>query len=266
MSGSWQFLLFPVIGVASGLMAGMFGVGGGLVIVPALSLVFAASDLGVPAGSRMHFAIGSSLAVIALTAISSARAHHLRGGVDWAAFWRLVPGIVGGGLLGAVIADAMPNRALQATFGTFVIAIAAYILLGTRQPPGRQMPGVPVTLGAGTVIGCVSALAGIGGGVMAVPFLVWAGAPLRRAVGTAAACTLPVALAGAAGFAFAGWDEVGPAWSSGYLYWPAIAGIAIGSMTTAPVGAWLAHTLPVVRLRQTFAVLLIVIGARMLMG
>lgn len=262
----WQFLLFPAIGLASGLMAGMFGVGGGLVIVPALNLVFSIFALGVPAGSRMHYAIGSSLAAITLTAISSARAHHMRGGVDWAAFLGLVPGIVTGGFIGALIADAMPNRVLQATFGAFVIVIAAYILLGTRPPAGRQMPGATVTFGAGAVIGGVSALAGIGGGVMAVPFLVWAGTPLRRAVGTAAACTLPVALAGAAGFAYAGWDEAGPAWSSGYLYWPAIAGISIGSMSLAPVGAWLAHTLPVVRLRQMFAVLLIIIGIRMLMG
>lgn len=266
MTDPWLFLLFPVIGIASGLMAGMFGVGGGLVIVPALSLVFSIFDLGVPASNRMHFAIGSSLAVIALTAMSSARAHHARGAVDWTAFRGLVPGIVTGGITGALIADAMPNRILQATFGGLVIVIAAYILLGQKSPSGRQMPGAAATFGAGAVIGGASALAGIGGGVMAVPFLVWAGTPLRRAVGTAAACTLPVALAGAAGFVFGGWDEPGPAWSAGYLYWPAVVGISIGSMSLAPVGAWLAHTLPVARLRQMFAVLLIVVGTRMLVG
>ncbi len=266
MTDLWQILLFPAIGIASGLMAGMFGVGGGLVIVPALNLVFSVFDLGVPGGNRMHYAIGSSLAVIAFTAISSARAHHVRGAVDWSAFRRLVPGIVAGGLLGALIADAMPNRTLQATFGAFVIAIAGHILLGYKPPPGRRMPGTAVTFAAGTVIGGVSALAGIGGGVMAVPFLVWAATPLRRAVGTAAACTLPVALAGAFGFAYAGWGEAEPGWSSGYIYWPAVLGISVGSMAMAPVGAWLAHTLPVVRLRQAFAVLLIVVGGKMLAG
>jgi uncharacterized membrane protein YfcA len=160
----------------------------------------------------------------------------------------------------------MPNRILQATFGAFVIAIAGYILLRYEPPAGRWLPGVLATFVAGAVIGGVSALAGIGGGVMAVPFLLWTATPLRRAVGTAAACTLPVALAGAAGFAYAGWDEAGPSWASGYIYWPAVLGIAIGSIALAPVGAWLAHTLPVARLRQAFAILLVVIGTKMLVG
>jgi len=262
----WQFLLFPAIGVLSGLMAGLFGVGGGLVIVPALNLVFSMFGLGVPDDSRMHFSIGSSLAVISFTALTSARAHHGRGSVDWSAFRRLVPGIVAGGLLGALIADAMPNRMLQATFGGFVLAIAAHIMFGRSPPPGRQMPGPGVNLLAGVVIGGVSALAGIGGGVMVVPFLVWAATPMRRAIGTAAACTLPVAMAGALGFAYAGWDVAGPAWATGYVYWPAVLGISIGSMALAPVGAWLAHIMPVTALRRGFALLLIVIGVRMLTG
>lgn len=266
MMDLWPLAMFPLIGVVSGLMAGAFGIGGGLVIVPALSLVFSSIDLGVPTGARMHYAIGSSLAVIAFTAVSSARAHHRRGAVEWRAFHSLVPGIVAGGLIGAAIADAMPNRILQATFGAFVIGIAAYMLWGHRPGPGGPAPRGPTTTVAGAVIGAVSALAGIGGGVMVVPFLLWSGTPLRTAVGTAAACTLPVAVAGAIGFAVAGWDSTGPSWSTGYLYWPAVLGISVGSMCLAPAGAWLAHTLPVARLRQAFAALLILIGVRMLMG
>ncbi len=266
MTDLWPLLLFPAIGIVSGLLAGLFGVGGGLVIVPTLTLVFSVFDLGIPGDSRMHYAIGSSLAVIVFTAVSSARAHHARGSVAWGAFLRLVPGIVAGGLLGALIADAMANRTLQATFGGFLIAIAAYFMLGYSAPEGRKLPSRPITLLAGVVIGAVSALAGIGGGVMAVPFLVWTGTPLRRAVGTAAACTLPVALAGALGFAYAGWDEPGPGGSTGYIYWPAVLGISIASMVLAPVGAWLAHTLPVARLRQAFAVLLVAVGWKMLVG
>lgn len=266
MTSVGYLLLFPLIGMASGLMAGLFGVGGGLVIVPALNLVFISFDLGVPAGNRMHFAIGSSLAAIVFTAVSSARAHHVRGAVVWDAFRRLVPGVVAGGLLGAVVADVLANRTLQATFGAFVIVIATYIMLGYRPAPGRRLPGAAVTFGAGLVIGAVSALAGIGGGSMIVPFLVWAATPLRKAVGTAAACALPVSLSGAVGFALAGWGVTGPSWSSGYILWPAVLGISVASMLTAPVGAWLAHTLPVARLRQAFAVLLIVVGLKMLAG
>lgn len=266
MTSALEFLLFPLVGAISGLLAGLFGIGGGLVIVPALNLIFSAFDMGVPPTSRMHFAIGSSLGVIAFTALSSARAHHARGAVLWPAFSRLVPGIVTGGLLGALVADSLANRTLQVTFGAFVVLVALYLIVGYRPPAGRSLPGRAVTFVAGIGIGAISALAGIGGGLMTVPFLVWSAVPLRLAVGTAAACTLPVAVAGMAGFAVAGLDVAGPSWSTGYVLWPAVVGIAIGGMATAPVGAWLAHTLPVARLRQAFAVLLIVMGLRMLAG
>lgn len=261
------FLLFPLIGAVSGLLAGLFGIGGGLVIVPALNLFFAAFALGIPAQARMHFAIGSSLAVIVFTAVSSMWAHHRRGAVLWPAVRRLVPGIVAGGLFGAALADAMNNRLLEATFGAFVVAIALYMVLGHRPRASRPLPGWTGFLGAGTVIGTVSALAGIGGGVLTVPFLVWRTVSLRTAVGTAAACTMPVALAGATGFVLTGLDLAQPVtWASGYIYWPAVVGISLASVLTAPLGARLAHGLPVTQLRRAFALLLIVVGLRMLAG
>jgi uncharacterized membrane protein YfcA len=267
MTDPLHLFVFPLIGVFAGVLAGLFGIGGGLIIVPALHYVFLTMDLGVPESSRMHFAIGSSLAVIVFTALSSARAHQARGAVAWPAVARLLPGVLLGGLIGAFIADAMSNRTLQATFGAFVIVIALYIVIGYRPPPGRRLPGPGVTFAAGVVIGAISALAGIGGGVMVVSFMLWSATPLRGAVGTAAACTLPVALAGAIGFAWTGWGgDPAPRWSTGYIFWPAVVGISIGSMALAPVGAWLAHTLPVKKLRQAFAVLLIVMGARMMLG
>lgn len=267
MSDPLFLLVFPLIGVIAGILAGLFGIGGGLVMVPALHYVFSTVDLGVPESARMHFAIGSSLAVIVFTALSSARAHQARGAIVWPAVARLVPGVLVGGLIGAVIADAMGNRTLQATFGAFVIAIALYIVVGYQPPQGRSLPGLVVTFAAGVVIGTVSALAGIGGGVMTVPFMLWSATPLRRAVGTAAACTLPVALAGAVGFAWTGWGVApAPPWSTGYILWPAVVGISIGSMALAPFGAWLAHTLPVAKLRQAFAVLLMFVGVRMILG
>lgn len=260
------YLLFPLIGVLSGFLAGLFGIGGGLVIVPALNLLFSVFDLGVPPESRMHFALGSSLAVIVFTATSSAHAHHSRGGVLWRVFRRLVPGIVAGGIAGAVIADALANRSLQVSFGILVIAIALYTILGYRPPGGRGLPGPAATFTVGSVIGVVSALAGIGGGVMTVVFLLWANIPLRSAVGTAAACTLPASVSAAAGFALVGWGVPGPDWSTGYILWPAVVGISLASIITAPIGAWLAHTLPVNRLRKGFALLLIVMGVRMVVG
>lgn len=236
-------------------------------MVPVLNLYFAGAGLGVPAESRMHFAIGTSLAVIIFTAVSSLRAHDRRGAVVWPAVRRLVPGVLVGGLLGAALADAMSNRLLQTTFGILVVIIALYIVLGYQPSAHRPLPRWPGFLAAGVCIGIVSALAGIGGGVMTVPFMLWCTTPMRSAVGTAAACTLPVAAAAAAGFVLMGWGlEDLPALATGYVYWPAVLGIAVTSVLLAPVGARLAHTLPVARLRQAFAVLLVLVGLRMIWG
>jgi uncharacterized protein len=263
-----MLLLFPAIGIVSGLLAGLFGVGGGLVIVPALNAAFAAGLVAIAPEARMHVAIGSSLAVIVFTAISSVRAHHGYGAVLWPAVRGLAPGIIVGGLFGAWIADALATRALEVVFGIFALLMALHIGMAPKvEPEGRgTLPGLPGFLGAGTVIGTLSALGGIGGGVMTVPYLAWHGVALRMAVGTAAACTLPVALSGATGYALAGFGAGLPGWSTGYLFWPAIAAIAAASMLTAPLGARLAHRLPVKSLRRLFAAFLIIVAADMLLG
>lgn len=260
-----DWLIYPLVGALSGVLAGLFGIGGGLVIVPVVVAWFTVSDTPVPADLYMHFAIGSSLGVIVFTAVSSLRAHHRRGAVLWPAVIRLVPGVLLGGLIGAVIADALTNDRLQAVFGLFVLAIALHMLRNRLPEAHRGLPGLPGFLAAGVVIGAFSALAGIGGGVMTVPFLLWCAVPMRTAVGSAAACTLPVAIAGVIGFVLAGW-EAGSAvpWATGYVYWPAVGGIAVVSVLTAPLGAKLAHTLPVPQLRRAFAVLLFALGGRML--
>lgn len=265
MTDGWMiYLLFPLLGAVAGLLAGLFGIGGGLVMVPVLNFYFAGAGLGIPADSRMHFAIGTSLGVIIFTAVSSLRAHDRRGAVIWTAVRRLVPGVLAGGLLGALLADAMSNRLLQATFGLLVVVIALYIVLGYQPRAHRPLPGWPGCIAAGICIGAVSALAGIGGGIMTVPFMLWCTTPMRSAVGTAAACTLPVALAGAIGFVLMGWGMAEVPLATGYVFWPAVLGIAITSVLMAPIGARLAHTLPVARLRQAFALVLVIVGIRMI--
>ena len=261
-------LIFPAIGALSGVLAGLFGIGGGLVIVPALNAVFAAGIVAMAPEARMHVAIGSSLAVIVFTALSSVRAHHGYGAVLWPAVRGLAPGVVAGGLLGAWLADALATRSLEIVFGIFAVLMAIQIGGARRVEPGarRPLPGLPGYLGAGTVIGTVSALGGIGGGIMTVPYLAWHSVPLRRAVGTAAACTLPVALSGALGYAVTGQGASLPGWTTGYLYWPAIGMIALASMLPAPLGARLAHRLPFRQLRRLFALLLLVVAADMLIG
>ena len=262
-----MLLIFPAIGMVSGVLAGMFGIGGGLVIVPALNAAFAAGLVAMDPGVRMHVAIGSSLAVIVFTAVSSVRAHHGYGAVLWPAVRGLAPGIVVGGLLGAWVADLLATRSLEVVFGVFAIVMAAQIGFAPKvEPQGEgSLPRLPGYLGAGAVIGSLSALGGIGGGIMTVPYLAWHSVSLRIAVGTAAACTLPVALSGAVGYAWVGQGASLPAWSTGYLYWPAIAIIALASMITAPLGARLAHRLPVKQLRRLFALLLLIVAADMLL-
>jgi hypothetical protein len=258
-------IIYLGLGVFAGLVAGLFGVGGGLIIVPALTILFQA--YGIASSSYVHLAIGTSLATIVVTSISSMRAHHRHGAVQWDVFRQLTPGIVVGALLGAVIADFLPTAILRVVFAVFELAVAIQIGFNLMASPHRHLPGPKVMAGVGTVVGVISSVVGIGGGTMTVPFLVWCNVSIRKAVATSSACGLPISIAGAAGFVFTGWGEPTlPAGSTGYLYWPAFAGIAAASVIFAPLGARLAHTLPVTMLQRVFAVFLALLGLRMLIG
>lgn len=258
-------LLYLALGAFAGVMAGMLGVGGGLIIVPVLAWIFGRQQ--VSDALIMHLAIGTSLASIVVTSISSIRAHHQRGAVLWPAFWRLTPGIVIGAWLGAAVADVLSSAALTKIFAVFVLMVAAQMAFGAKPAPQRELPkptGMTIT---GAVIGMVSAIVGIGGGSLTVPFLSWCNIPIRQAVATSAACGLPIALAGALGFIVTGLNAPHlPAWSLGYVYGPALVGVASASMLTAPLGAKLAHTLPTNSLKKVFAVFLAAVGSKMLLG
>jgi uncharacterized membrane protein YfcA len=258
-------LLYLALGAFAGLMAGLLGVGGGLIIVPVLAGIFQHQQMS--AAVIMHLAIGTSLATIVVTSVSSVRAHHQRGAVLWPVVWRLTPGIVIGAWLGAVVADALPSAVLSKIFAVFVLVVAAQMAFGAKPAPHRELPGAPGMLATGGVIGAVSAVVGIGGGSLTVPFLTWCNTPMRQAVATSAACGLPIALAGAIGFIVTGLNAAElPAWSLGYVYGPALVGVAFASMLSAPLGAKLAHTLPAEVLKKVFAVFLTLIGVRMLLG
>ena len=261
-----EFLLwFLLLGAFAGTAAGLLGIGGGLLIVPVMVEVLQAGYPG--AGWIVHVAVGTSLATIVVTAIAAVLAHHRRGAVLWPVFWRLTAGIIAGALLGAWLADAVSGQVLRAIFGVFELLVATQLLLGAQAHGSRDLPGVAVTALAGMVIGLVSAVLGIGGGTRTVPFLLYCGVPIRQAVATSSGCGLPVALAGTAGFMLTGWQVTGlPVYSTGYVYWPAVAGIAAASMVFAPLGVRLAHSLPPLALRRLFAALLLLLGARMLYG
>lgn len=260
-----ELALYLALGASAGLLAGLFGVGGGLIIVPVLAWVFAAHAM--PADIIMHLAIGTSLASIWLTSLMSIRAHHKRGAVNWHLVRRLTLGIVIGALAGALIAEQLPTQSLKRIFGVFELFVAAQMLLGSRFQAHFNLPGRLGLNAAGGVIGVASAIIGIGGGTLTVPFLVWCRVSMIQAVATSAACGLPIAVAGAIGYIITGWNaEQLPEWTTGYVYWPAWVGIVIASSVTAGFGARLAHKLPAARLRQLFAVLLFGMGVKMLLA
>jgi len=257
-------IAYLVLGAFAGTLAGLLGIGGGLVIVPVLAWVFRAG--GFSGEVLMQAAVGTSLATIVVTSISSVLAHHRRGAVLWRTFAVLTPGVLTGALLGALAAHVIASDGLRVLFGIFELTVAAQMALGLRPAPHRELPGRIVTTSVGAVIGLISALVGIGGGTMTVPYLVWCNVPVRNAVATSAAVGLPIAVAGATGFALTGLESSMPAGSLGYVYLPAFAAIVVTSALFAPAGARLAHTLPTRVLKRVFAVFLAVVGAKMLVG
>lgn len=258
-----EFALYFATGLFAGFIAGLFGVGGGLIIVPILTFIFI--EQGFPDTHILHLALGTSLASIILTSLSSTRAHHRHGAVDWLAFRRITPGIVIGTLGGSVLAAVLSTPVLTVVFVLFVFYVATQILLGFRPKASRRLPGTLGTSAAGAIIGAASSLVGIGGGTLSVPFLLWSNLTLPRAIATSAAIGLPIALAGTVGYIVNGLLVEGlPRYAVGFVYLPALAAVVAGSVLTAPLGARLTHSLPVTRLRKLFALLLYVIGARML--
>lgn len=255
-------LAYLAIGLATGVIAGLFGVGGGLVMVPAMTWAFARQ--GFPADFNIHLALGTSLAVIVPTSVSSLRAHHAHGAVDWSVVRRIAPGILLGTLGGGLVAVHLSDHGLKLFFTLFLFYAASQMWFGFKPRPSRGLPSWPGMTLAGGVIGLVSSWVGIGGGTLTVPFQTWCNVELRRAIGTSAAIGLPIALAGVAGYLLSGQAAAGlPAWSLGFVYLPALAAIAAGSWVTAPIGARLTHALPAGRLKKIFAGLLYVLGARM---
>lgn len=257
-------VLYAAVGALAGLLAGLLGIGGGLVIVAAL--VWLLPFAGVPAAAVVHVALATSLASIVATALASMHAHWRRGSVLWPSFVRLAPGLVVGALAGAWLADRISGEALRFGVAGFC-GLAAWQLL---RPPragaaGDAIPREPWLPLAGTVIGTVSALVGIGGGSLTVPLLIQRGASPVRAIGTSAACGLPIALASAAGYVVVGRDVPAlPSGMLGYVYWPAALAIAAASVWMAPRGAALAHRWSGLRLRRVFAGFLVLTGAGVL--
>jgi uncharacterized membrane protein YfcA len=257
-----SLVLFLALGSFAGILAGLLGVGGGTIIVPMID--YALTLQGIE-GEQIHrLALGTSLATIMFTSVSSFMMHHRNRAVLWTIVRSISPAILVGTFLGSKVAARMPTTPLKALFLLFLLYVGTQMLMNIKPKATREIPGFAGNSLAGMIIGAVSSLVGIGGGSLSVPYMTWCNVPVHKAIGTSAAIGFPIALAGAAGYLINGLDAQGlPPYSAGFIYIPAFLGIAAASVCTAPLGAKLSHRLPVGRLKKAFACLLYIMAAQM---
>jgi len=259
-----MYFEFAVIGIIAGYLAGFLGIGGGFVVVPALTLLFLRDAATAPLA--IHMAVATSLATMLVTSLSSILAHQRRGAIRWPLVRSLAGGLIVGAALGALIADALAGEALVRVFGMFAV-LAGLQLIVARNPEGeRPLPGQPGISLVGVVIGAISSLIGIGGGALTGPWQLWHGIRAQNAVATSAACGYPIAIAGTLSFIALGWQDGLTGDLLGYVHLPAFAGIALTSALAAPLGAATVHRLPPRLVRRLFGIFLVLVGARMLSG
>jgi uncharacterized protein len=256
-------LIYALIGVLAGFLGGLLGIGGGLIVVPALLAMFHLQSL--PDTYAMQVAIGTSLGAMIFTSASSAWTHYRQRGVLWPLFCQLAPAVIVGAILGAVVADYLPSHSLKRFFGLSVILLGAYFLFPMRELAPRQ-PTPLILVCLGTLIGGFSSLLGIGGGIMTVPVLTILRIPLRNAIATSALIGFCIAFIGALSFLLLGFSRNTYEGSVGYLYLPAFVIISITSLISASYGAKMTYILPVMTLRRLFGALLIMMGLWMLLA
>ncbi|MDL2216309.1 sulfite exporter TauE/SafE family protein [Desulfovibrio sp. OttesenSCG-928-M14] len=257
-----SIFIFLVLGAFAGVLAGLLGVGGGLVIVPMINYTFALQ--GITGEHTHHMALGTSLATIMFTSVSSFLTHHRNKAVIWSIVKQITAGILLGTFLGSKVAAHLPTNLLKSFFVVFLLYVGTQMLLNIKPKASREIPGLAGNTAAGGVIGMVSSFVGIGGGTLSVPYMTWCNVPMHKAIGTSAAIGFPIAVAGALGYLINGLGVSGmPGPHVGFIYIPALIGIAAASVCTAPLGAKLAHRLPVSRLKKAFAVLLFVMAGQM---
>jgi uncharacterized membrane protein YfcA len=252
-----------LLGCFTGFLAGLLGIGGGMLMVPFMTMLFTAQHFAPQ--HIVHMAVATSLATILFTSISSIRAHHARGAVRWDIVRWLAPLAFLGTVIGAQFASQLKTPWLALFFGLFVGYSALQMLSSKKVAANKTMPSNSTVLGVGGLIGFMSSLVGAGGGFITVPFLSSRNVPLHQAVASSAAMGLPIALGGLLGYIISGLQVAGlPSGAWGYIYAPALFGCAVTSVLFAPIGAKVAHTMPVAQLKKIFACLLLALAAYML--
>ncbi len=264
-SPEWWWLAYLALGLLVGLFAGMLGIGGGVIIVPLLVFLFTAQQFAVD--RVLHLALGTSLASIVFTNLSSLRAHHFRGGVRWDIVRTATPAIVAGTLVGTVFADRMSSRYLAVIFTVFVLFSSLQMWVDKKPLATRTLPGKAGLSTAGFAVGALCSLVGVGGGILVIPLMTICNVPMINAIGTSAALGLPISIGGALGYVITGLGQTKlPPLSLGYIYVPALVGLVVGSFVTVPFGAHVAHRTRVIVLRRVFAVILFALATKMLVS
>lgn len=256
-------VVYVLLGACFGFLAGLLGIGGGAVSVPLMTMAYAAQ--GFDRASILHLALGTGMATIVFTSLSSLRAHHQHGAVDWRIVRALTPSIVLGTLLGTSAVPFIPTFPLAVIFVSFLGYMSITMFSNWKPKPTRQFPGAIGAWLGGAVIGVISGVVAIGGGALTIPFMAFCNVPLHRAIGTSAAIGFPLALTGTIGYIINGWGQPSmPSGSFGYIYLPALIPYAIASMALAPIGARIAHRTATGTLKRIFAVVLAVLAIKML--
>lgn len=262
---SWEIVAaLLALGACTGFLAGLLGIGGGMVLTPFMTMLLPYA--GVPDTAIVHTAIATSLATILFTSLSSMRAHHKRGAVLWPVVLSVSPGILTGALIGSKISSLLPTFAISLVFVCFVGFSAIKMFFNSKPEPKRTLPGSFGMFGAGSVIGVISSLVGAGGGFISVPFMICCNVKMHNAVGTSAALGFPIAAAGTIGYIITGWNEPNmPAFPImlGYIHLPALISVAAASIFTAPLGAKVAHSINTKPLKRIFACMLLILAGYM---
>ena len=259
-----EISIYLLTGAFAGLLAGLLGVGGGLFIVPVL--LFILPLVGVNTTHLMTICVATSLCTIVVTSISSVIAHQKHQAIIWPVFWQFLLGIIVGSLLGSYVADSISEQLLTNLFAVSVILIAFKMMFKLQLGAVNELPNTSILMLIGSFIGGLSTMIGIGGGSLTVPILNYYKTPMAKAVATSSACGLPIAVAGTVGYIIVGFEQSNlPAYSSGYVYWPAVLGIIVTSVIFAPIGAKLAHKISAPLLSKIFAMFLLVVGAKVLL-
>lgn len=257
-----MILACSALGIVAGILAGMLGIGGGVVIVPALIMILSAQDF--PPEFIVITAVATSLCTIIFTSASAARAQIKRQAVDWIIFKLWAPTVVAGSFLSGFIAARLPATVLEIGIAVFLLVISLIMLSRWVPDPSRTMPGKAGTTSLGLFSGVLSGLAGIGGGNVMVPLMIFFNVPMQRAVATSSTLGFPLAMVGTLGYVISGWGREVIPWSLGYVYLPAVALIAIFTVLLAPLGVALSHRIPAPTLKRCFGGVLLLVAGRML--